>query len=113
MEKVIRIKSSSTEDIYDVVFKVENNLISINCNCPAGRVKTLCKHRLSLINGDLTDVAYQNSLALHKTIFNETDKLKITNLFKDLNQIEKEIKDLESIKKKLKKDIGLKFSNGF
>lgn len=56
MEKIIKIKSSSTNEIYDVVFKIENNLISINCNCRAGLVKTLCKHRLSLIDGDYTAI---------------------------------------------------------
>src|SRR3970040_677164 len=112
MEKIIKIKSSSTNEIYDVVFKIENNLISINCNCRAGLVKTLCKHRLSLIDGDYTSMLNKDETILLNDIFSKIDKSKITNLFVELNRIEKEITDLDSLKKKMKKEIGIKFSNG-
>lgn len=113
MEKTIKIKSSSTTEIYDVAFKIENNLISINCNCKAGLVKTLCKHRLSLIDRDYTAILNKDETVLLNDIFNKIDKSKITNLFVELNRIEKETKDLDSLKKKMKKEIGIKFSNGF
>lgn len=113
MEETIKINSSSTNEIYDVTFKIENNLISINCNCRAGLVKTLCKHRLGLIDGDYTAILNKDETILLNDIFSKIDKSKITNLFVELNRIEKEIKDLDSLKKKMKKEIGIKFSNGF
>lgn len=113
MEKTIKIKSSSANELYDVVFKIENNLISINCNCKAGLVKTLCKHRLSLIDGDYTAISNQNDIALLNEIFNKIDKSKITELFKECNSVENEMKKLDLLKKKLRKEIGFKFSNGF
>ena len=102
MEKTIKIKSSSANEIYDVVFKIENNLISINCNCKAGLVKTLCKHRLSLIDGDYTAISNQNDIALLNEIFNKIDKFKITELFKECNSVENEMKKLDLLKKKLR-----------
>ncbi|MFV8368651.1 hypothetical protein [Flavobacterium sp. LB2R40] len=113
MEKTIKIKSSSTNETYDVVFKIENNLISINCDCRAGSVKTLCKHRLSLIDGDYTAISNQNDITLLNEIFNKIDKSKIAVLFVELNRIEKEIKNLDLLKKKTKKEIGFRFSDGF
>ena len=113
MNKTIKIKSSSTNEIYDVVFKIENNLISINCNCRAGLVKSLCKHRLSLIDGDYTAILNKDETILLNDIFDKIDKSVITDLFAELNSTEKEIKKLELTRKKMKKEIGVKFSNGF
>lgn len=113
MEKTIKIKSSSSNEIYNVVFKIENNLISINCNCRAGLIKTLCKHRLSLIEGDYNAISNQDDITVLNEIFNKIDKSKITELFKECNSVENEIKKLDRLKKKLRKEMGLKFSNGF
>ncbi|UUW10235.1 hypothetical protein NLG42_05375 [Flavobacterium plurextorum] len=113
METTIKIKSSSTNEIYDVLFKVDNNSISINCNCKAGLIKTLCKHRLSLIDGDYSAISDQNDITVINEIFNKIDKSKITDLFLELNHIEKEIKKLDLIKKKVKKELGIKFATGF
>ena len=37
---------------YDVVFKNRNGIITIKCNCRAGDLTKLCKHKLALIRGD-------------------------------------------------------------
>ena len=113
MEKIIRIKSSSTEEIYSVVFKIEDNLISINCNCQAGIMKTLCKHRLCLIERDYTDVLDKDeAILLYDTIV-KNNKSKIIESVMEINRIEKEMKKLTTLKSKMKKEIGGKFSNGF
>jgi hypothetical protein len=113
MEKGIKIRSSSSDEIYKVVFKIENDLISINCNCNAGLAKMICKHRLNLLEGDITAVVDNADIAIITDILNEIDKAKIANLFIELNKIEQEIKKLEALRKKEKKEISLKFSNGF
>lgn len=113
MEKTIKIKSSSTNEIYDVVFVIENELISINCNCRAGLSKTLCKHRLSLIDGDYSSVLNKNEIVHIDEIFHKNNKSKIIELFAVLNDIENEIKKLDLLKKKLKKETGYKLSTGF
>ena len=81
MEKTIKVKSTSSNEIYDVVFKDENNLISINCNCKAGLVKTICKHRKSLIDGNFTTILNENDIKTLNEIFNEISKSKIVELF--------------------------------
>ena len=113
METTIKVKSSSTDEIYDVVFKIENNIISINCNCQAGLVKTLCKHRLNLLAGDISAMTDKSEVPALTDILNKIDKKRISNLYTELDKVELELKRLTSLKKQLSKDIGLKFSNGF
>jgi len=114
METNINVRSSSSNEVYTVLFKIENNLISINCNCKAGLVKTLCKHRTSLLEGDISAMLEKSEEAALTDILREIDKTtKISGLYTELNKVELEIKKLESLKKKLRKEMGLKFSNGF
>ena len=37
---------------YEVVFKNINGIITIKCDCRAGELTKLCKHKLALIRGD-------------------------------------------------------------
>lgn len=112
MEYTFNIKSSSSDELYVVTFKFDN-LITVNCTCQAGLNKMLCKHRLSLIDGDITSLANQADASVIPEVLNKIDKNKIAALYTDLNAIESEIKALETTRKKLRKEIGFKFSNGF
>lgn len=113
MEKSINVKSSSNDGVYTVVFKIDNNLLSINCNCQAGLVKTLCKHRISLMDGDVSALVSPSDSNVLTEVLAQIDKSKVSNLFTELNSIENEIKKLDALKKKLRKEIGFKISNGF
>jgi len=113
METRIKVKSSSSDEIYNVVFKIENNLISINCNCQAGLVKTLCKHRLNLLAGDISAMAEKSEVMALTDILSKIDKSRISNLYTELDKVQQELKKLTSLKKQLSKGIGLKFSSGF
>lgn len=113
MEQSIKIRSSSSEDIYTVVFKMDNDLLSINCNCQAGLVKMLCKHRLSLLDGDVSALADISDTNIVTELLTQIDKTKISDLYTELNKVESEIKKLDTLKKKLRKEIGIKFSEGF
>jgi hypothetical protein len=49
----LSVKSSSIDGVsYKVVFKNNNGIITIKCNCRAGELTKLCKHKLALIRGD-------------------------------------------------------------
>ena len=113
MEYKFGIKSSSSDEIYTVTFKFDQNVTSINCNCQAGLFKMLCKHRLDLLGGDITSLADKLETSNLLEVLNKIDKTKVEGLYTDLNLIETEIKTLETARKKLRKEIGLKFSNGF
>ncbi|MCL7755101.1 hypothetical protein [Polaribacter sp. Z022] len=113
MKETIEIKSSSSDEVYTVTFMIENNLTSINCNCRAGQVKMLCKHRLSLLDGDISSLADESQIPILSKTLELISNEKISDLYTELNQVESELKKLNSLKKKLRKEIGFKFSNGF
>jgi hypothetical protein len=53
MKISLLVKSSSMNGVgYEVVFKNLNGIITIKCNCRAGELTKLCKHKLALIRGD-------------------------------------------------------------
>jgi hypothetical protein len=53
MKITLLVKSSSMPGVgYEVVFKNVNDIITIKCNCRAGELTKLCKHKLALIRGD-------------------------------------------------------------
>jgi hypothetical protein len=113
MEKRIRVNSSSNDGTYTVVFKFDNDFITINCDCQAGLVKMLCKHRLNLVDGDTSALTDKSDSIVLDEVLKLLDKNRFTGLFNELNTIEKELKRLDTLKKKLRKEIGLKISNGF
>jgi hypothetical protein len=68
---------------------------------------------LDLIDGDITNLANkQDSEKLNK-ILSVLDRSKIENEFLKIKEIEFEIKNLNKLKKDLRKSFGLKLSNGF
>ena len=106
MKIVLFVKSSSLPDIYyEVAFSNRNEIISIKCNCPAGELTKLCKHKLALLRGDssiLTDFNNDNDCcqvndwirnSLFSQLINEHDTIE-----KDFN--EKQIA-LRKIKNKI------------
>ena len=104
MKETIEIKSSSSDEVYTVTFMIENNLTSINCNCRAGQVKMLCKHRLSLLDGDISSLADESQIPILSKILELISKEKISDLYTELHQVENELKKLNSLKKKLRKE---------
>ena len=76
MEYKFNIKSSSSDEIYAVTFKFDK-LITVNCTCQAGINKMLCKHRLNLIDGDITSLANQSDASVLPEVLNKIDKNKI------------------------------------
>lgn len=51
-----KVASSSGPDLYDVVAEASAQRLSMRCNCVAGSLAQTCKHRLSLLAGDVTAV---------------------------------------------------------
>lgn len=113
MERIVKVKSSSSSDIYQVILKNENGLVSLNCTCQAGIHKMICKHRTSLLEGDVSSLVSESDVPVVLEFIESIGEGKIENLFSGLFEIEEEIKKLNNLKKKIKKDIGFKFSNGF
>ncbi len=76
MEKTIKVKSSSSIDVYNVTFKFEKGLASLTCNCKAGLIKQLCKHKINLLEGDLTDIYDKTDSAILSEILEKNRSIK-------------------------------------
>lgn len=48
------VSSSSGPDQYDVVLSLVQEGVRMTCTCVAGELRKLCKHRVALLNGDVT-----------------------------------------------------------
>jgi hypothetical protein len=112
MEGEYQIKSSSSSEVYIVNFQVAEK-IAISCTCPAGQNNLLCKHRLQLIDGDFSGLLDAGQSDKLKSMLAHIDRNKIAALFSELNTLDLQIKKLDDQRKKLRKEIGLKFSKGF
>ena len=59
MEAIVKIKSSSSDEIYDVFLKNDNGMISLNCTCQAGKHRMICKHRTDLLDGNVSSLKFE------------------------------------------------------
>lgn len=113
MQASLDIRSDSNDNIYTLTLSQHENELIFSCNCGAGISNMICKHRLNIIEGNYKNIERIDQLEVFQGIFDSTYKQKIKVLFGELQEIEKQIKDLDLKKKKMKKDIGLKLSKGF
>ena len=66
------IESSSSGEHYAVTFTREGTNLRTSCTCPAGQKGIHCKHRLSLLAGDLSSIVGEvpaDMALLHKAAF--------------------------------------------
>lgn len=112
MSTILRVNSSSSNEVYNVTFTISNNNISIRCNCKAGASKLICKHRLDLIDGNISHLDL-NDLQAYNEIISNLNKEKINTLLTSTNVLDSQIKELENERKKLKREIGVKLFDGF
>ncbi len=50
----------SQGDPYEIIATRDGADVTISCNCTAGERGQLCRHRLNLLNGDITDLDSDN-----------------------------------------------------
>ena len=90
MKLTILAKSSGTEP-YTVEFLVDNNRLSVHCDCQAGRFGKNCKHKTELLAGDAT------------RLFDESDVGKLEQLAiivgraPDIERMAQEIAELDKL----------------
>lgn len=56
MELKFKVRSSSSDSIYDVYIRKEGVNLTAICNCPAGQNNMSCKHRENIFCGDISSV---------------------------------------------------------
>ena len=107
----LKVKSSSSNETYTVTFELSET-ISIKCSCKAGLSKLLCKHRLDLLSGDIKALD-ANDVNVYREIMQSLDKDRVNNLLSLCDSIDEQIRQLEAQRKKIKKEIGIRLSDGF
>ena len=67
--------TGSSGDIYEIVATRDGINFRMSCTCEAGQHGMYCKHRFSLMNGDITSLLSENSddVARLKDLLNGTD----------------------------------------
>jgi len=51
----------SAKDPYEVIFIKDGDNLTAICTCPAGTYGNVCKHRISIIDGDARSVVSKNA----------------------------------------------------
>lgn len=96
MEKIILVKSSSSNKPYTVVVSSKETGLSVSCDCPAGKRGKYCKHKAAIILADdkiLYDEDQRDSFNVVKKWLSQSAYLSLTQ---ELQLYEKE---LEVVKK--------------
>tara|TARA_R110002096_G_scaffold434673_1_gene657099 strand:+ start:863 stop:1222 length:360 start_codon:yes stop_codon:yes gene_type:complete len=112
MKITFKAKSSSG-DPYNVEFQVEGDLLTVFCNCQAGKFGQLCKHKTELIAGDqsrLFDESEVSKLKELEAIISQASELK--KIASQIAESEKIIRKEQSKVKKIKKDFATKLKEG-
>lgn len=96
----------SAKTPYDVTFYLdETQQIVATCSCPAGQNGTHCKHRIRILNGDVSDVI-DGDLSVLSQIISHYQKSDLQKLIEEMNVLDEEIDALKNRKKALTKQIG-------
>ncbi|HBR95236.1 MAG TPA: hypothetical protein DEA90_13835 [Opitutae bacterium] len=113
MKISIQAKSSSGDHSYTVDFIKEGELLSVFCNCPAGALGKLCKHKLQLLSGDNSMLHSDGDIEKLNELQAWVRASTFPNLQLKLSELESEIASLKLKIKKEKKNIEKKIKEGF
>jgi len=58
----------SAKDPYEVIFIKDGENLTAICTCPAGTYGNVCKHRVSIIDGDAASVVSDNAADVEKIV---------------------------------------------
>lgn len=104
MNYILQAKSSSGEP-YQVEINENNELLTIHCNCPAGKWGKMCKHKINLLKGDVEYLYDLNEVEKLKEIEIRVKKSSLFHLLDKVDISTKQVKKIESKKKKDQKKI--------
>lgn len=91
MEKIILVKSSSSNEPYAVVVSSREIGLSISCDCPVGKWSKYCKHKAAIILSDdkiLYDEDQRDNFNVVKRWLSQSAYLSLTQ---ELQSYEKEL----------------------
>ncbi|HAR45080.1 MAG TPA: hypothetical protein DCS05_02600 [Nitrospiraceae bacterium] len=68
METIVYYSRNGKKAPFEVSIKIDGQLTYINCNCPLGIDKKICRHKINAIRGDREHSARWTSEAAIKTL---------------------------------------------
>ena len=106
---VLKAKSSSSKETYNVEFIYGDGLVTVYCNCQAGIFNKLCRHKLALASGDtsvLADPTQNKNLEEVLELLDQVGTLaQIKSISQELDNIQIKKQSLTKQEKKLKAEI--------
>lgn len=112
MNIILYAKSSDGIKFYEVAFNNREGIISIKCDCRAGELTKLCRHKLALIRGDAA-ILYDNSQnSEFITIKEWISTSPFAQLISDYNSIEKALQEKQRELRKIKEVIEVAMRKG-
>ena len=109
VEIALKARSSSRPEPYLVVFVWNNETLSVSCDCPAGEVGQLCKHKLALLQNDASMLYNPNQKDDLAKAFKWVQTTSFSSLLNELKETERQTeqtianakKQLASLKQKV------------
>jgi len=118
MEIITYYSRNGKKPPFEVTIEIEGQLVYINCNCPLGVEKKICRHKINAIRGDRQTSAESTSDAVIKklkNLFGTTSILRqhLEGKWRMLREFAGEHPDNEEEINKKRKILGEAFANGF
>lgn len=105
MKLTIQAKSSGAEP-YTVAFLVDNNMLSVHCDCPAGAFGKNCKHKTELLAGDATRLYDESDVgALEQLATIVARAPEFERMAREIAELEKTVRSQQSKLKKTKSQL--------
>jgi hypothetical protein len=102
MEITLKAKSSSRPEPYSVLFIWTNKTLSVNCDCQAGELGQLCKHKLAFLQNDGSMLYDSRQSEKLNTVYEWVEFTSFSDLLNELEQTERETeKSIANAKKQL------------
>jgi uncharacterized Zn finger protein len=61
MEQLVFLVKGSSSEPYELTFIKDGDSLTALCTCPAGQFGNLCKHRVSILDGQTKSISSDNS----------------------------------------------------
>ena len=118
METVVYYSRNGKNPPFEVSIKIDGKLVYINCNCPLGIEKKICRHKINAIRGDREKRAASTSDAVItrlRSMFGVRSTLRqhLEEKWRTLREYAAENPDNEEDISRKRRILGESFANGF
>jgi len=118
METLVYYSRNRKNPPFEVTIDIDGQMIYINCNCPLGLEKKICRHKINAIRGDKQKMAESTSdevIKKLKRLFGQRTSLRqhLEEKWRMLREYAGEHPDNQEEIEKKRKILGEAFANGF